>query len=59
LLTKSGIGVAPQKSLFAKLEALTQSNKGAMPAWFLSHPKTEKRIEALEQLEARWGADLP
>lgn len=55
LLTKAGIGIEPQKSLFSKLEALTQSNKGAMPAWFLSHPKTDKRIEALEALQTRWS----
>lgn len=55
LLHKSGIGVAPQKSLFSKLEALTKSNAGALPAWFLSHPKTDQRIAALEKLEARWA----
>ncbi|WP_107495839.1 M48 family metallopeptidase [Thalassobius sp. I31.1] len=55
LLHKSGIGVAHQKSLFSKLEALTKSNAGAMPAWFLSHPKTDQRIKALEKLEARWS----
>ena len=55
LLTKAGIGVEPQKSLFRKLEALTQSNAGSAPAWLLSHPKTDKRIEALEKLEARWA----
>ena len=53
---KSGIGVEHQKSLFSKLEALTKSNMGAMPAWLLSHPKTEERISALEKLEARWQA---
>jgi putative metalloprotease len=31
LLTKAGIGVAPQISLFKKLEALTQSNAGTAP----------------------------
>lgn len=55
LLHKSGIDVAHQKSLFSKLEALTKSNAGAMPAWFLSHPKTDQRIAALEKLEARWA----
>ena len=55
LLTKAGIGTAPQKSLFEKLEALTQSRGGAMPAWLMSHPKTEERIAAIEKLEARWG----
>ena len=54
LLSKSGIGVDPQKSLFSKLDALTKSNMGAAPAWLLSHPKTAERIEALEKLEARW-----
>ncbi|WP_372834501.1 M48 family metallopeptidase [Puniceibacterium confluentis] len=54
LLTKAGIGVAPQKSLFLKLEDLTQSRSGAAPAWLLSHPKTSERIAALEALEARW-----
>ncbi|SEL14572.1 M48 family metalloprotease [Roseivivax marinus] len=54
LLAKSGIGIAPQKSLFRKLEGLTGS-RGAMPAWLMSHPKTEERVAALERLEARWG----
>lgn len=54
LLTKAGIGVAPQISLFKKLEALTQSNAGAAPAWLLSHPKTEQRITALQKLQQRW-----
>lgn len=56
LLTKAGIGTAPQKSLFEKLEQLTQSNSGAAPAWLLSHPKTPERIAAIEKLEAKWGA---
>jgi putative metalloprotease len=54
LLTKAGIGVAPQISLFRKLEALTQSNAGTAPAWLLSHPKTDQRIAALTKLQARW-----
>ncbi|MBV7392884.1 M48 family metalloprotease [Mameliella sediminis] len=54
LLVKSGIGVGPQKTLFGKLEDLTQSRSGAMPAWLMSHPKTSERIKALEVLEARW-----
>jgi putative metalloprotease len=57
LLTKAGIGVAPQISLFRKLEALTQSNSGAAPAWLLSHPKTEARIAALSKLQSRWTPD--
>ncbi|WP_137701984.1 M48 family metallopeptidase [Marimonas lutisalis] len=54
LLTKAGIGTAPQKSLFEKLEKLTQTNMGAAPAWLLSHPKTGERIKAIESLEAKW-----
>ncbi len=54
LLTKAGIGVAPQISLFRKLEALTQSNAGAAPAWLLSHPKTDERVAALQKLQNRW-----
>ncbi|MDX1781728.1 MAG: M48 family metallopeptidase [Thalassovita sp.] len=54
LLTKAGIGTEPQKDLFRKLEALTQSNAGAAPAWLLSHPKTPERIKAIEKLETRW-----
>jgi putative metalloprotease len=56
LLTKAGIGVEPQKSLFRKLDALTQQRAGMAPAWLMSHPKTEQRIAALEKLEARWTA---
>ncbi|EPX76026.1 M48 family metalloprotease [Salipiger mucosus] len=56
LLHKSGIGVEHQKSLFTKLESLTQGRGGSVPAWLLSHPKTDERIAALEKLEARWQA---
>ncbi|OIQ44157.1 MAG: peptidase M48 [Roseobacter sp. MedPE-SW] len=54
LLAKSGIGLEPQKSLFRKLEELTQARAGMSPAWLMSHPKTEERIAALERLEAGW-----
>ncbi len=56
LLTKAGIGTGPQKSLFSKLESLTQSRSGAVPAWLMSHPKTAERIAAIEKNEARWSA---
>jgi putative metalloprotease len=64
LLTKSGIGAGPQKSLFVKLERLTgMAGRATPPAWLLSHPKTEKRIAAIEELERRWqtapGGDTP
>ncbi len=53
LLVKAGIGTEPQKSLFRKLPGLTGVG-GGMPVWLMSHPKTEDRIAAIEQLEARW-----
>lgn len=58
LLVKAGIGTEPQKSLFHKLEALTQSRSGAVPAWLMSHPKTQERIAAIEKLETRWSDTL-
>jgi putative metalloprotease len=54
LLIKSGIGTAPQKSLFRKLGMLTANHAEGVPAWLLSHPKTEERIAAIEANEARW-----
>ncbi len=57
LLTKAGIGTAPQKSLFTKLGALTGTQGGTPPAWQMSHPRTEERIAAIEKLEAGWLTD--
>jgi len=54
LLVKAGIGTGPQKSLFAKLDALTGAQKSGVPAWVLSNPKAAQRIAAIEQNEARW-----
>ncbi|WP_212524673.1 M48 family metalloprotease [Actibacterium sp. MT2.3-13A] len=54
LLAKSGIGTEAQKSLFRKLEALTDTRAGVTPAWLMSHPKTAERVKAIENLEARW-----
>lgn len=55
LLVKAGIGTGPQKTLFRKLEALTGTPGAGTPAWLLSHPKTEDRIRAIEDREARWA----
>ncbi|MEY1555850.1 M48 family metallopeptidase [Yoonia sp. R2331] len=54
LLVKAGIGTAPQKSLFGKLETITGARGAATPAWMLSHPKTPERIAAIEANEAKW-----
>lgn len=56
LLVKSGIGTAPQKSLFRKLQALTNNAGAGVPAWLLSHPRTDDRIKAIEAAEIRWQA---
>lgn len=55
LLTKAGIGTAPQKALFHKLEKLSGAKGGGMSAWMMSHPKTADRIAAIEANEAKWG----
>lgn len=55
LLVKAGIGTAPQKSLFRKLETLTGMRGASIPAWIMSHPRTRDRIAAIEKLEARWA----
>ena len=54
LLVKAGIGVAPQISLFEKLETLTGANGASSPAWMLSHPKTAERIAAIEKNRDSW-----
>ena len=54
LLIKSGIGTEPQKSLFAKLGQLTGNHAQGIPAWLLSHPKTDERIAAITANEDRW-----
>lgn len=55
LLVKAGIGTAPQKSMFRKLDALTGASGAGTPAWLMSHPKTADRIAAIEDREARWA----
>ena len=54
LLEKAGIGTAPQIALFAKLQKLTGAS-GQPLAWLMSHPKTEDRITAIENLKENWG----
>ncbi|SPF80180.1 M48 family metalloprotease [Pseudoprimorskyibacter insulae] len=54
LLHKAGIGIDAQIGMFRKLDALTQSRGGTVPAWLMSHPKTADRIAALEKLAQRW-----
>lgn len=56
LLVKAGIGIAPQLSLFAKLDALTGAPGTGAPAWLLSHPATKRRIATIRANASRWGA---
>ena len=56
LLTKSGIGVAPQIAMFQKLDYLAgKVDGGGQLAWLMSHPKTEERIAAIRRLEQKWS----
>ncbi|PYE83977.1 M48 family metallopeptidase [Pseudoroseicyclus aestuarii] len=54
LLIRSGIGTAPQKALFRKLDAMAGGGGGGRAAWLLSHPQAEKRIAAIEENERKW-----
>jgi len=54
LLTKAGIGTAPQKALLERLIGLV-GHRGGPPVWLASHPPTIERVRAIEALEARWG----
>ncbi|WP_026198321.1 M48 family metallopeptidase [Wenxinia marina] len=56
LMMKAGLGAGPQKSMFRKLEGLSGGRGGATPAWLLSHPRTDERIKAIEENEAKWLA---
>ncbi|MCY4461217.1 MAG: M48 family metalloprotease [Albidovulum sp.] len=53
LLIKSGIGTAPQKSLFDKLGMMGSGADGV--AWLMDHPKAKDRILAIEKNEREWG----
>ncbi|MBL4813746.1 MAG: M48 family metalloprotease [Rhodobacteraceae bacterium] len=52
LMHSAGLGSAPQKALFAKLDRY--SGKDNTPVWLRSHPKCADRIAAIEANEARW-----
>jgi len=52
LMTKAGLGVEPQISLFEKLEGMNP--RSGTPAWFMSHPQASSRIEAIRKLQSGW-----
>ncbi|MEE2774394.1 MAG: M48 family metalloprotease [Pseudomonadota bacterium] len=53
LLSKSGIGTAPQISLLKKLNTLSNDTSFS-PQWFRSHPAPKERISAIESLTQKW-----
>ena len=57
LMMKSGIGVEHQISMFEKLEKLQGNNANLQPAWLLSHPKTKRRIEKIQENLLKWNAN--
>ena len=57
LMMKSGIGVEHQISMFEKLEKLNGNNANLQPAWLLSHPKTKRRIEKIQENLLKWSAN--
>ena len=59
LMTRAGLGTAPQKSLFAKLDRLAGGGGNMPAAWLASHPPARQRISAIEALENRWQATPP
>ena len=53
LLEKAKIGAQAQISMFEKLDELTGTTNRP-PAWLLSHPDTETRIEAIRSNLIKW-----
>lgn len=55
LLVRAGIGTAPQKMMFRKLDHMTGNLGANIPDWLRSHPQTAERIARIEEREARWA----
>ena len=47
LMIKSGLGIEPQVSMFKKLDKIS-NQQGSVPAWLMSHPPTEERINSIK-----------
>ena len=47
LMIKSGLGVEPQVSMFKKLDKIS-NQQGSVPAWLMSHPPTQERINSIK-----------
>ena len=51
LMIKSGLGIEPQISMFKKLDKISNL-QGSVPAWLMSHPPTEERINSIKKTHA-------
>jgi putative metalloprotease len=47
LMIKSGLGIEPQVSMFKKLDKIS-NQQGSVPAWLMSHPPTQERINSIK-----------
>ena len=52
LMIKSGLGIEPQISMFRKLDAMSNL-PGSLPAWLMSHPPTQDRINSIKKINAK------
>jgi putative metalloprotease len=53
LMLKTGFDINAQKTLLKKLKKLNP-NDTKTPAWLLSHPPIEDRVQQIEQNVAKW-----
>ena len=51
LMIKSGLGIEPQISMFKKLDKIS-TLQGTVPAWLMSHPPAQERINSIKQVHA-------
>ena len=49
LMIKSGLGIEPQISMFKKLDKISNL-QGTVPAWLMSHPPAQERINSIKQV---------
>ena len=47
LMIKSGLGIEPQVSMFKKFDKIS-NQQGSAPAWLMSHPPTQERINSIK-----------
>ena len=52
LMIKSGLGIEPQVSMFKKLDKISNL-QGTVPAWLMSHPPTQERIDSIKKIHAK------